>query len=340
MERKLIFNMEGDDSLNNRQIIKGNTTNIIVINEVKYQWAYNLYKLMSITNFWIPQEIPMQDDRKQYESLLNDYERRAYELILSFLIALDSFQVEWLPELKRYITSPELSLSLTAQSNQEALHSFSYQYILESVVDPVKADEIYNYWREDDILKERNKVITEIYNSFVTNPNEENFLKGVFANYVLESIYFYSGFAIFYTLGRHGKMINTVQQIKYINRDEATHITLFKNIIETLKLEQPELFTPELENWVYEFFKYSVDAEIKWGQYVTQNKIEGITNKLIERYIKYLANLRLTQIGFKPLYHVDTNPLDWIDTFKRINDSKTDFFQKKPLAYSKGELKW
>nr|7AIL_A Chain A, Ribonucleoside-diphosphate reductase subunit beta [Aquifex aeolicus VF5]7Q39_AAA Chain AAA, Ribonucleoside-diphosphate reductase subunit beta [Aquifex aeolicus VF5]7Q3C_AAA Chain AAA, Ribonucleoside-diphosphate reductase subunit beta [Aquifex aeolicus VF5] len=340
--RKLIFNPQGDREASKRKIIKGNPTNIFELNEIKYSWAFDLYKLMGFTNFWIPEEIQMLEDRKQYETVLSDYEKRAYELVLSFLIALDSFQVDMLKEFGRMITAPEVEMAITAQEFQESVHAYSYQFILESVVDPVKADEIYNYWREDERLLERNKVIAELYNEFIRKPNEENFIKATIGNYILESLYFYSGFAFFYTLGRQGKMRNTVQQIKYINRDELCHVTLFRNIINTLRKENPELFTPEIEKWIVEYFKYAVNEEIKWGQYVTQNQILGINDVLIERYIKYLGNLRITQIGFDPIYpEVTENPLKWIDEFRKINNTKTDFFQAKPQTYSKAnELKW
>ncbi|RMH05442.1 MAG: hypothetical protein D6699_03430, partial [Aquificota bacterium] len=120
------------------------------------------------------------------------------------------------------------------------------------------------------------------------------------------------------------------------------HVSLFRNIILSLKEESPELFTPEFEKWLYEFFKHATDSEVKWGQYVTQNQILGINNQLIDKYIKYLANLRLTQLGYKPLYpDVTENPMKWIDQFRTINDTKTDFFQAKPQTYAKrSELRW
>ena len=298
--------------------------------------------MMGFSNFWIPEEIPMNDDRKQYERDLSEAERRGYELVLSFLIALDSFQVDFLKDIARMVTAPEVEMALTAQEFQESIHAYSYQFILESVVDPVKADEIYNYWIQDENLKERNQVVTEVYNDFVKNPTEENFLKACIANFILESLYFYSGFSFFYTLGRQGKMLNTVQQIKYIHRDELTHVTLFRNLITNLRKEKPDLFTPEMKRWIVEYFKFAADSEIRWGQYVTQNQILGINDKLIELYIKYLANLRLGQLGFEPAFpEVTENPMKWIDDFRKINNTKTDFFQKKPQTYSKAsELKW
>lgn len=70
-------------------------------------------------------------------------------------------------------------------------------------------------------------------------------MKALIANYILEGIYFYSGFMFFYNLGRMGKMPGTVQEIRYINRDENTHLWLFRSMILDLKKERPELFTEE-----------------------------------------------------------------------------------------------
>ena len=72
LERKLIFNPKGDRDASKRKIIKGNPTNILELNEIKYGWAFELYKTMGFTNFWIPEEIQMLEDKKQYETVLSD----------------------------------------------------------------------------------------------------------------------------------------------------------------------------------------------------------------------------------------------------------------------------
>ncbi|HIQ30597.1 MAG TPA: ribonucleotide-diphosphate reductase subunit beta, partial [Aquifex aeolicus] len=75
--RKLIFNPQGDRDAAKRRIIEGNPTNIVELNNIKYGWAFDLYKKMGFSNFWIPEEIPLMEDKKQYERVLSDYERRA-----------------------------------------------------------------------------------------------------------------------------------------------------------------------------------------------------------------------------------------------------------------------
>ena len=137
-----IFNPEWDDAIQNRTIIKWNTTGLFNLNSTKYMWAKSMYQVM-IGNFWIPEKVKgLWDDAVQFKNLSSD-EQRAYKWILSFLIFLDSIQTVNLPNFSEYITAPEVNLILSIQAYQEAIHSQSYATILETVVDSKEREEIY-----------------------------------------------------------------------------------------------------------------------------------------------------------------------------------------------------
>jgi ribonucleoside-diphosphate reductase beta chain len=175
-----------------------------------------------------------------------------------------------------------------------------------------------------------------VIDSSPTHPSEANLIHTIIANYILEGIYFYSGFSFFYTLARQGKMTATSTIFKYINRDEVTHLVLFQNIIRELRRERPDLFTPELEAKITDMIRQGAENEIAWGQYITDDKILGLNNVLIERYIKYLANIRLEAIGLPHLYpEIKDNPMEWIESFSNLNSTKTDFFEAKVTNYTK-----
>lgn len=332
INKKHIFNENGKRGT--QGIINGDTTNLREWNRIKYDWTTTLYRTM-LNNFWIPEEVSLNEDIKQFPYLTKG-ERNAFDKIISFLNFLDSVQSENLPNLSRYITAPEVSSLLNIQTFQEEIHAQSYSYILDTVTNPITRDKIYDMWREDEHLLNRNKFIAGIYEEFNQNSTIHNFLKVIMANYILEGIYFYSGFSFFYTLARQGKMTATSTIFKYINRDEITHLVLFQNIIKELKTENPDLFTKELQEELIEMMRTGVEHEIAWGQYVTNNEILGINNELIEKYIKYLSNLRLKAIGLKELYpEIDKNPMSWIETFSKINNTKTDFFEAKVINYTK-----
>lgn len=283
----------------------------------------------------------MAEDAKMYKTL-NVAQLRCYDKILAFLIFLDSLQTANLPNINDYITAPEVNLCLTVHTFQEAVHSQSYSYILDSVCDPSQRDSIYNMWREDDMLKERNRFITDLYDKFVEDPTPLNLVKTVMANFILEGIYFYSGFAFFYSLARMDLMMNTATEIRYINRDELTHLALFNNIFREIRKENPELFTTDLIEELRDMMRTAVENEITWGQYVLNNEIDGLSDSIVDAYIKHISNERMKMIGLDILYpEIRRDPAAWIDQFSKMNDTKTDFFEQKVTNYSKSSnLNW
>lgn len=332
MKLNKIFNEKGDRGT--KSIINGNTTNLREWNRIKYEWANVIYRTM-LNNFWIPEEISLSEDVKQFP-YLTDSERFAFDRIIGFLNFLESIQCENLSRVSSYFSAPEISSLLNIQAFQEEIHAQSYSYILDTVTNPITRDKVYDIWREDENLFKRNQFIVKFYQNFQDDPTSNNFLKVLMANYILEGIYFYSGFAFFYTLARQGKMTATSTIFKYINRDETTHLVIFQNIIKEINKENPELFTSELINELQEMMKIAVEHEISWGQYVTNNEILGISNDVLDKYIKYLSNLRLKSIGISELYpEITQNPMAWIDNFSNINSIKTDFFEAKVVNYTK-----
>lgn len=333
LNRKPLFNEFGDTEVSKKKLINGNTTNLNDFNNMKYTWASDWYR-QAMNNFWIPEEINMSQDLKDYKILTED-ERIAYDKILSFLIFLDSLQMENLGNVNNYITASEVNLCLTIQAFQEAIHSQSYSYILDTICPPDKRNEILYQWKDDPILLSRNKFIGDLYNEFLENPIPQNLLKTLMANYILEGIYFYSGFMFFYNLERNSKMPGSVQEIRYINRDENTHLWLFRNIINELKKEETQLFTDTVIEELRDMLRIGVENEIAWGVYVIGDKIQGLNKKVISEYIKYLGDLRLKDLGMSPLYNIKENPLPWVDLYADANSVKTDFFEAKSTAYAK-----
>lgn len=327
-----IFNPKWDDNIDGRTIIKGNTTGLFNLNSVKYTWAKSMYQVM-IGNFWVPEKVKgLGDDAVQFKNALTDEERRAYKWILSFLIFLDSIQTVNLPNFNDFITAPEVNLILSIQAYQEAIHSQSYATILETIVDSKERDEIYYFWRTDKHLLERNEFIGWIYQDFIDNPNDTNLFRGFIANYLLESIYFYNGFAFFDTLASQTKMVATDRMINYIRRDELTHVTVFANIIKEVKKEFPKIYD---EKMIYDMMETAVKQETKWSQHIIGNKIIGMSPDNVEIYTKWLANKRLDLIGLKPLYpEVVVNPFKHLEAMQDNNSEKGNFFESTVTNYS------
>ena len=331
-----MFNPDGDIDIRKRQMVGGNTTNLNDFNNMKYQWVSGWYR-QAMNNFWIPEEINLNQDIKDYPHLDKD-ERTAYDKILSFLVFLDSIQTANLPNVSEYITANEINLCLNIQTFQEAVHSQSYSYMLDTICSPEERNDVLYQWKTDQHLLKRNSFIGDCYNDFQLNKDMFHFMKVLIANYILEGIYFYSGFMFFYNLSRNGKMPGSAQEIRYINRDENTHLWLFKNIILELQKEVPDMFTPDKVKVYQDMMREGVRQEIAWGKYVIGNKLQGLTEKMVEDYILYLGNLRSTALGFSPLYDgYEEEPADmaWVSAYANANMVKTDFFEARSTAYAK-----
>ena len=336
LKKRPLFNPEGDIDVTQRRLIGGNTTNMNDFNNLKYTWTADWYR-QAMNNFWIPEEINLGQDVKDYRQL-PAAERRAYDKILSFLVFLDSVQSANLPNVSAYITANEVDLCLTIQSFQECVHSQSYSYMLDTIASPDERQAIIFQWKDDEHLLARNTFIGDLYNEFQQEQSRENFLRVLVANYILEGIYFYSGFMFFYNLGRIGRMPGSVQEIRYINRDENTHLWLFRNILRDLRAEEPDLFTPEREEMMRGMIREGVRQEIAWGKYAIGNEVEGLNEKMIEDYVHYLGNARAESIGLGTLYEgfeEEPSSMRWVSQYANQNFIKTDFIEGRSTAYAK-----
>lgn len=336
LKRNTLFNPSGDIDLRLRRMIGGNTTNLNDFNNMKYSWVSDWYR-QAMNNFWIPEEINLSQDFKDYPRL-DKAERTAYDKILSFLVFLDSLQSNNLPTVSEYITANEVNLCLHIQAFQECIHSQSYSYMLDTICSPEERNDILYQWKTDEHLLNRNKFIGDCYNEFHERRDKFSLMKTLIANFILEGIYFYSGFMFFYNLSRNGKMSGSAQEIRYINRDENTHLWLFRSIILELKKEEPDMFTPEKIKVYEDMMREGVKQEIAWGQYVIGNDVQGLNAQMVSDYIQYLGNLRWSGLGFGFLYEENQKEpenMKWVSQYSNANMVKTDFFEARSTAYAK-----
>lgn len=337
MEKKLLFNPKGTDEIKDRKIINGDSTNLFNLNNVKYKWANKLYRSMT-ENFWIPEKVNISNDANDYKKMTVE-ERRAYNGILSFLVFLDSIQTNNLPNISDFITAPEVNLALSVQVYQEAIHSQSYAYVIESAIPASQRKNIYEFWKKDEALYKRNEYIANIFQQFINENDEATFAKVLIADYLLEGIYFYNGFNFFYNLASRNIMSGTADVIKYIHRDELTHCALFQKIINTVREENPDLIPDEL---IYEMTKKAVEHEIEWGKYIIGDGILGMSPKAIEDHTYWLGNIRLKSLKLDPIFpKVEENPFRHLNKIADVGsdaESKGNFFERTVTSYNQSSV--
>lgn len=324
----LLFNPKAtDDDL---KIWGGETTNLMNYDKTPNKWAFKLTESME-ENFWIPRRVDLTQDVGDYNNLTPS-ERTAFNGILCYLIFLDSLQEGMLPAIGQTMTDPVVRECLAEQAMFEGIHSRSYKYIIESIYLENERDKIYYLWQEDPILLERITAIASHYQKYLDSRSNEDYFYALFADYLLEGLYFFNGFAFFFTLCHRQLMPGTADIIKLICRDERLHVVLFQKLLSEAGKEF--IFSKDK---LLEMINYAVEQEIGWTNHITGgNNVLGISEQSTTDYTHYLANQRMRAIGLEAIYPEVKNPykhLDFISDISSDAGTKSNFFESLVSSY-------
>lgn len=333
--------------INNRRIINGQDADVIQLYPMRHKFAWEAY-LAGNANHWLPTEISMQRDIEQWKSstVLSADERQAFETVLGFFSTADSIAANNLVmAMYRHITSPEVRMYLLRQSYEEAIHTHAYQYIVESL--GMDQSKIFNMYREvkaiydkDDLVLSFNEGIFDPHFKTGTFENDQKFLENLcVAALILEGIFFYSSFAVMFGFQRQNKMTASAEQIQYIMRDESMHLNFGINMINGIKEEQPELWTPEFQQRIIDLVKRGVDLEYTYATTVFPKGIFGMNAQGFRQYVEHIADRRLERVGLAPQFHV-ANPFPWMSEAIDLAKEK-NFFETRVTEYQVGgTLNW
>lgn len=333
--------------INKRRIINGADADVIQLYPMRHKFAWDAY-LVGNSNHWLPTEVSMQRDIEQWKApgVLTDDERNAFETVLGFFSTADSIAANnMVMALYKHVTSPEVRMFILRQAYEEAIHTHAYQYIVESL--QMDQSKIFNMYREVDAIYNKDEFILS-FNEGIFDPNfktgtfenDQKFLENVCVfSLIMEGIFFYSSFAVMFGLQRQNKMTGAAEQIQYIMRDESAHLNFGIDIINTIKEEQPELWTPEFQERIRTLVAKAVVLEYTFATEVFPKGIFGMNATGFKQYVEHIADRRLERVGLKPLYNV-TNPFPWMSEAIDLNKEK-NFFETRVTEYKTGgTLSW
>ncbi|MEI7451953.1 MAG: ribonucleotide-diphosphate reductase subunit beta [Candidatus Falkowbacteria bacterium] len=348
MGRKIgnMNDLSSAEIINQRRIINGADDGLMQVSPLKHPFANEIFQTM-LKNNWVPQEVNLQEDIEQWNKpgILTENERRVYKRSLAFVSNLDGIQTGNLTtNIVNRITSPEVVLAIVRQAYEEALHVHSYATMIEAL--GFEPNEVYGLYKTDKELYSKNQYVLQAVNkisdqSFNTGTFETDqmFLEACIGNVILEGIYFYSAFLNFYVLRRNNKMPGSAQMIQFINRDEDMHLKLFVEIVNTIKKEQPELWTEEFKARVITNIEGAVEHELAWGLSCIQEGILGLNKDNLTQYLHFVGDLRLQVLGLPKQWNAE-NPFTWLDEFTQGNMTESNFFESTVKEYSTGSLEW
>ena len=309
----------------------------------KYDWAWQKY-LDGCANHWMPQEINMNADLALWkkEGGLTEDERRIVKRNLGFFSTADSLVANNLVlAIYRLITNPECRQYILRQSFEEAIHTHAYQYCIESL--GMDEGEIFNMYREIPSVAKKaqwgvdyTREISDPQFTTGTPETDKALLKNLIAFYcVLEGIFFYCGFTQILSMGRRNKMTGVAEQFQYILRDESMHLNFGIDVINQIKIENPHLWDAQMKDEATQMILQGTQLEIEYARDTMPRGVLGMNAAMMEDYLKFIANRRLTQIGLKEEYPGTTNPFPWMSEIMDLKKEK-NFFETRVIEYQTG----
>ena len=314
----------------------------------KYDWAWQKY-LDGSANHWMPQEINMTADVALWKSKdgLSEQERMIVMRNLGFFSTADSLVANNIVlSVYKHITNPECRQYLLRQALEEAIHTHAYQYVIESL--GMDEGEIFNMYREVPSVAKKAAWALPFTQSlsnpdFKTGTTEDDkiLLRNLIAFYcVLEGIFFYCGFTQILSMGNRNKMTGTSEQFQYILRDESMHVNFGIDMINQIKIENPELWDEEMQSTAREMILQGTQLEIEYAEDTMPNGILGMSAESMTEYLKFIANRRLTQIGLEEAFPKASNPFPWMSEIMDLRKEK-NFFETRVIEYQTGgALSW
>ncbi len=329
-----------------KRLINCHAVDVNQLMPLKYTWAWEHY-LNGCANHWMPNEVPMGKDIELWKSnALNEDERRVIMRNLGFFATAESLVGNNIVlAIFRHITNPEARQYLLRQAFEEAIHTHAFLYIVESLT--LDQGEVFNMYNEINTIHNKDAfemtlTADVLHPDFTTTTQEgaQKFLENLIGFYIImEGIFFYSGFAMILSFLRQNKMVGIGEQFQYILRDETIHLNFGIDLINTIKEENPHLWTPEFQAYVIDKIQQAVELEIQYAEDCLPRGILGLTAPMFRDYVQHIADRRLERIGLKAIYR-SKNPFPWMSETIDLGKEK-NFFETRVTEYqSASNLVW
>ena len=294
----------------------------------RYPWAYEAW-LQQQRIHWLPEEVPLADDVKDWQKNLTPSERNLLTQIFRFFTQAD-VEVNncYMKHYSQVFKPTEVLMMLSAFSNIETVHIAAYSHLLDTIGMPeIEYTAFLKY-------KEMKDKYDYMHSFSVANKTEIAKTLAAFGAFT-EGLQLFASFAILMNFPRFNKMKGMGQIVSWSVRDETLHCLSVIRLFRTFVQENPEIWTEELRRDLYLICATIVDHEDAFIDLAFElGGVQGLDASLTKQYIRFIADRRLQQLGLEPLYKIEKNPLPWLDEMLNAVEH-ANFFENRATEYSK-----
>ena len=297
-----------------------------------YPWCYDAW-LTQQRLHWLPEEVPLADDVKDWHNKLTPSEQHLMTQIFRFFTQSD-IEVNncYMKHYAQVFQPTEVQMMLAAFSNIETIHIAAYSHLLDTIGMPETEYSAFLQYKE---MKDKYDYMQEFSMDSLDNIAKTLAVFGAFT----EGLQLFASFAILLNFPRLNKMKGMGQIVTWSVRDESLHCASAIKLFRTFLNENPEVWTQEFQRELYKACETIVTHEDAFIELAFElGPIEGLAADEIKDYIRFTANRRLSQLGLQPIYQIDQHPLPWLDTMLNAVEH-TNFFENRATEYSKAATK-
>lgn len=294
----------------------------------RYPWAYDAW-LTQQRIHWLPEEVPLAEDVKDWRKNLTEPERNLLTQIFRFFVQAD-VEVNncYMKHYSQVFKPTEIQMMMAAFSNTETIHIAAYSHLLDTIGMPEAEYEAFLKYGE---MKDKYD-----YMQKWGVDTKENIAKtlAVFGGFT-EGVQLFASFAILLNFPRFNKMKGMGQIITWSARDESLHTNCVTHLFRTFCKENPEIWTKSLRDEIAAACRKIVGLEDAFIDLAFEmGGVKGLSPEEVKAYIRYISDRRLTQLGLAPIYKITDNPLPWMDAM--LNGIEhTNFFENRATEYSR-----
>ena len=319
----------------------GNSVNVSRYDQQRYS-AFEKLIEKQLSFFWRPEEVDVSKDRSDWQGL-TESEKHIFISNLKYQTLLDSMAARSVNAvLLPLVSLPEVETWVETWAFSETIHSRSYTHILRNlftepgevfddiIVNPAilkRASSIAKYFDDviltTQLLQSQGEGSYEIDGKTIavsTRKLKERLYLAICSVNALEAIRFYVSFACSFAFAERELLEGNAKIIKLIARDEALHLTGTQHILNLWMSgkDDPEMaeVSKDMRQAGLQIFLDVVDQEKEWAQYLFKDgSMIGLNAEILNQYIEYISNQRLTSIGFNAPFNIKSNPLPWMNAY-------------------------
>ena len=294
----------------------------------RYPWCYDAW-LTQQRIHWLPEEVPLGDDVRDWQKNLNQPEKNLLTQIFRFFTQAD-VEVSncYIRHYMNVFKPTEVLMRMSSFAAMETVHIAAYSHLLDTVGMP---ESEYSAFLKYKAMKDK----YDYMQGFNVKSNHDIAKTIAVFSAFTEGLQLFASFAILLNFPRQNKMKGMGQIVTWSVRDETLHCNSMIKLFRTFIDENPGIWTNNLKKEIYEACRTIVSHEDAFINLAFElGPINGLTSSEVKQYIRWIGNRRLIQLGLKPIYQVDKNPLAWLDTMLNAVEHM-NFFEGRATEYSK-----